>query len=113
MRERFSDIVTIARKIYNQLKFARSREHMIYALALEQTGDIAKADKEFKMMNGSFSYYEHRYQYGLFLERNEKIEEARLLFEEITEEETHLSAQERRMNRKWFNLVKEQLKVTA
>lgn len=112
-KERYNDVVTIVSKVYRQLKFNRSREHMLYALALDKLGNTEKAENEFKMMNGNFSYYEPRYEYGLFLERIGRIDDSIMIFEEITAEEKHLSSAERRDNRKWFSLAKEKLRATA
>lgn len=107
---RYADILPIAQKISKQPQFARSRAHMLYALALEKTGNSALAEKEFKTMKAKFSYYEHRYEYGLFLGRAGRLDEARQVFEEIVAEASHLSAREKRDANVWFAQAKDALK---
>jgi hypothetical protein len=83
---------------------------MLYAMALEQLGDDAAAEKEFLKMQSRFSFYEQRYQYGLFLIRKNRTGEAKNLFENILEESSHLSSRERRAANPYFRLVREELK---
>jgi hypothetical protein len=108
--EQFEKVVTTSRKICNSLQFPRSRAHMLYAMALEQLGDDAAAEKEFLKMQSRFSFYEQRYQYGLFLIRKNRTGEAKNLFENILEESSHLSSRERRAANPYFRLVREELK---
>jgi hypothetical protein len=111
---RHQEIIPIARKLYKLPQFARSRIHVLYAKALEQTGSVAAAEEEFKLMKGRYSYFEQRYEYGLFLIRQDRIEDAATIFSDIIEEQPHLSAIERNSNKVWFAKVKAELKrITA
>jgi len=111
---RYDEIIPIARKLYKLPQFARSRIHVLYAKALEQTGNIAAAEDEFKLMKGRYSYFENRYEYGLFLIRQDRIEDAATIFSDIIEEQPHLSAVERNSNKVWFAKAKAELKnITA
>jgi len=111
---RFEEIIPIARKLYKLPQFARSRIHVLYAIALEHTGNIAAAEEEFKAMKGRYSYFENRYEYGLFLIRQDRIEDAAEIFTNIIEEQPHLSAVERNSNKVWFAKAKAELKnITA
>lgn len=110
MKERYADIIPLAKKIYNRPQFARSRIHTLYAIALDYAGQPAEAEKEFKKMNGKYSYFEARYHYGLFLRRAGRADEAQQTFTAILEEESHLTPRERRYNREWFGKVKEEVK---
>lgn len=108
--KRFEDTVTAAEKIYSLPQFARSSSHICYAIALEQTGNRASAEKEFLLLKGRFSNYEARYQYGLFLQRASRDADARAIFTEMIDEGSHLSSLEKRNNRQWFSLAKDELK---
>jgi hypothetical protein len=108
--KRYEDLIRVAKKIHDRPQFARSKQHIYYAMALDFTGKKEEAEAEFKMMKGKFSNFEARYQYGCFLERAGIKEEARQLFNEVLSEVTHLSPLERRNNSKWFALIKEELK---
>jgi len=77
---------------------------------LSYTGQPEQAENEFKTLKARFANYEARYQYGLFMERSGRTDEARRLFHEILEESSQLSSKERRYNREWFGHVREQLK---
>jgi hypothetical protein len=91
-------------------QFNFSRAHVLYAAALDYAGNSQEAEKEFISMKGRFSNYEARYQYGLFLIRNNRPEEARLSFTEMIDEASHLSPVEKRYNRAWFAKSKEELR---
>jgi len=108
--KRYDDIIPLAKKIYKQPQFARSKAHIIYAIALEHTGEPELAEKEFKLMKARYSNFEARYQYGRFLARANRIEEAKQVFAEMLGEESHLTSIERRGNRQWFALTKDELK---
>lgn len=107
---RYADIISLAKKIYSIPQFTRSRAHMVYAMALSKAGNAAAAEAEFKMLNGRFSNYESRYQFGCFLIRESRQADARKLFEEILNEASHLEGKEKRDNRIWFAQVKDELK---
>nr|WP_294789881.1 hypothetical protein [uncultured Mucilaginibacter sp.] len=111
---RYEQIIPIARKLYKLPQFARSRIHVLYAKALEQTGNVTAAEEEFKSMKGRYSYFENRYEYGLFLIRQDRIEDAGQIFSDIIEEQPHLSSVERNSNKVWFAKAKAELKrITA
>ena len=111
--KRYEEIIPIAKKIYKLPQFARSRPHILYAIALGKTGNVEQAEKEFKTMKTKFSNYEARYQYGCFLENNKRPEEARQLFNEMINESSHLSSMERRQNNSWISKAKEEMKRLA
>ena len=109
-KQQYDRVIAITKRIYKLPQFPRSRAHLQYAMALEQTGNTEAAEKEFKIMKVRFACFEARYQYGMLLLRADRDEEARQVFKDIIEEATLLSPQEKRNNRKWINLAKEQLK---
>jgi hypothetical protein len=107
---RFADIIPLAKKIYKSPQFAKSRVHILYAMALAQTGNGQLAEKEFKTMNGRFAYFEARYQYALFLLKADRYDEAKQLLETIVYEGGHLSSRERRANQAWINKAKDEMR---
>lgn len=110
IKKNYVPILSLAQKIYNLPQFARSKAHIAYALSLEHTGNKAQAEKEYGSMKARFSNFEARYQYGLFLIRDNRPGEARQLFKTIAEEEQQLSSRERKHNRTFISLAKEELK---
>jgi hypothetical protein len=112
-KQRYADLVTIVQKIYKLPQFARSRAHMLYALALEKEGKPDLAEKEFLHMKARYSYFESRYHYGLFLVRANRQEEAYTVFGDIVDEFRHLSSREKRYSQPWFNKAKDELKKMA
>ncbi|HTI94358.1 MAG TPA: PLDc N-terminal domain-containing protein [Puia sp.] len=111
-KQRYTEVILMARKLYGRPQFARSKEHILYARALVNTGDPAGAEQEFMKMKARFADFEARYQYGLFLRGAGREKEARLVFEDITGEASHLSSRERRDNRAWIAKAKDELKKT-
>ena len=110
-KKRFADLILVAKKIRHLPQFSRSRAHMLYAISLGYTNNDEAAEKEFELMKARFSNYESRYHYGLFLKKCSRNEEARKTFEEMLNEATHLSSNEKRNNRNWFNQAKQQLRA--
>lgn len=110
LQQRYQEVVQKAQKLYKTPQFARSQAHLLYAMALEHTGQIDQAEKEFKLMNVRYSHFEARYQYGLFLQRGHQQQEAKAIFTALIDESGHLSARERNGNRVWIAKAKEALK---
>jgi len=111
--QQYEEVIPIAKKLYKIPQFARSKAHLAYAMSLEELGQIDEAENEFKAMKGRYSYFEQRYQYGLFLLRNERETDAWTIFSDMLNEEQHLSQMEKRSNSKWFGLAKAEIKKIA
>jgi len=109
-QERYDEVIPLAKKLYKLPQFARSKAHILYAMSLEDTGHTELAEAEFKLMKGRYSYFEQRYQYGLFLMRQDRIEDAYDLFTEMLDEEKYLGPVEKKANRIWLSKVKEELR---
>ncbi len=109
-QQRYDEIIPLAKKIYKLPQFVRSKAHMLYAMSLENTGNIEQAENEFKAMKGRYSYFEQRYQYGLFLIRQGREKDAWQIFTDMLNEEQHLGQLEKKSNRVWFVKTKEELR---
>ncbi|MDN5286440.1 MAG: hypothetical protein JWR38_2714 [Mucilaginibacter sp.] len=109
-QQRYDEVIPIAKKLYKLPQFARSKGHILYAMSLEYTGQTEQAEAEFKAMKGRYSYFEPRYQYGLFLVRAGRNNDAYQIFTDMLDEQPHLSAVERKSNRVWFARAKDELK---
>jgi len=108
--EQYAEVIPLARRIYKLPQFPRSEAHILYAKSLEELGEIQSAENEFKLMKGRYSYYGPRYEYGLFLVRQGREEEAETIFSEMLDEESHLGQMEKRNNKQWFSKVREEMK---
>lgn len=108
--EQYPELILLAKKIYRSPQFARSEAHLLYARALDISGDKAGAENEFKKMKGRFADFEARYQYCLFLQRAGREREAQGMLEDIVKEAPHLSSRERRSNYTWILKSKEELR---
>jgi hypothetical protein len=109
-QEKYAEVVPLAKRIYKLPQFARSKAHIAYAKSLEQLGKTEEAENEFKAMKGRYSYFGPRYEYGLFLIRAGREEDAAKIFTAMLDEEQHLGSVEKRSNRVWFAKAKEELK---
>ncbi len=108
---RYEEVIPLAKKLYHLPQFPRSKAHILYAMSLENTGNTELAENEFKAMKGRYSYFEPRYQYGLFLmrKRNEYAD-AEKIFTDMVNEEPQLGNMEKRNNRQWFTKAKDELR---
>jgi len=107
--QRYNDAIKVARKVYNNPAF-HTHGHVLYAMALDKVGEADLAEKEFNTMKGRYSYFEARYQCGLFLINKNRISEAQKIFNDIVNEFSYLSSFEKRNNRVWYNSAKQELR---
>lgn len=109
-QENYTEAIAMARKISGSSKFNRSKAHLLYALALEQNKELQLAENEFKAMKGRYSNFEQRYEYGQFLQRNGRDDDAYDIYSELLDELPHLGQVERNAGRVWFAKAKAELK---
>jgi hypothetical protein len=107
--QRYNDAIKVARKVYHNPAF-HTHGHVLYAMALDKIGEADLAEQEFNTMKGKYSYFEARYQYGLFLINKNRISEAKKIFNDIVNEFSYLSSFEKRNNRTWYNNAKMELR---
>jgi hypothetical protein len=108
-KKRYEDIIPLGKKLSTLPQFQRSRSHIIYASALGYAGRNQDAETEFRKMKSKFANYEARYQFGLFLIRSNRQDEACQLFRDMVSESTHLTPREKNYNREWLQLSKSEL----
>jgi len=106
----YNEVIPIAKKLYKLPQFARSKAHILYAKSLELTYQEELAENEFKLMKGRYSYFEPRYEYGMFLTRAGRDDDAWQIFTDMLNEQSHLSPVERKSNKVWFAKAKDELK---
>lgn len=83
-------------------KFTRPEDELLYAKALHQSGDTARAETAYKQIVRVHHSIEGRYHYGLLLKETGRSEEARNEFNTVLEERTLNPKHVRRLNAKWF-----------
>jgi len=109
-QQRYGEVIPLAKKLYKLPQFMRSKAHLLYAQSLEHLGKTEEAEAEFKAMKGRYSYFEQRYEYGLFLMRQDREDDAWQIFTDMLSEEPHLGSMERKTNRMWLTKAKEELR---
>ncbi len=109
-QQNYAEAIAMALKIKSLPTFNRSKSHLFYAWALEQDGKSEQAEQEFKLMKGRYSNFEQRYEYGQFLQRAGRNNEASDIYAELLDEQAHLSPAERSNGKVWFNKAKAELK---
>jgi len=112
-KKQYEKIVPLGKKLSGLPQFARSRSHIMYATSLGYAGELQEAENEFLKMKSKFAHYEARCQYGKFLMRQNRQDEAQQLFNDMVNESPHLTPRERRYNREWLQLAKGELQKLA
>ncbi|MGZ4118539.1 MAG: PLDc N-terminal domain-containing protein [Bacteroidia bacterium] len=107
--EQYEDAIKWGQKLLKSTEFNKSQAHIIYALSLEKSGKTELAENELKSMKGKYSNFECRLNYGQFLVRNNKEEQAKEVFNEILHEASHIKGGEARNNNVWFRKTREEL----
>ena len=107
---RYDEIIPLAKKIYKQPQFLRSKAHICYIRALVKTGNDTLAETEFRSLNARFSNFEARYEYGMFLIHSNREQEGKKLLSDIVGEMSHLTSMEKRSNHVWLAKARDALK---
>jgi hypothetical protein len=106
-KERYNDILPLIGKINKSPSFSQSKANLCYIVSLEKNGQNDLAENEFKKIQGRFSNFEARYEYGMFLLRAGRKEEAQDVLSLILEEVPHLSQVEKRHYGLWLSKTRE------
>lgn len=107
--ERYEDVIRAAQRILKSQDFMKSHAHVLYALSHEHLGRIEQAEQELSSMKGRYSNFEGRFNYGQFLARNNRKNEAKTVFNEILNEASNMTRGESRNFRIWFKKTREEL----
>lgn len=83
--------------------------HLLYARSLEQQGQDEPAAKQYAALVSYYPGQEARCRFGLLLERNGRRVEARRLFEEVCQAIDYGPRHQRRTQRQWYDLARQQL----
>ncbi|MEO1052177.1 MAG: hypothetical protein AAFX87_16210 [Bacteroidota bacterium] len=111
--EQFEKAVETAEKLKSGKEYKGSRPHLLYILSLEQLGRDTEAEKEFSDLNLEYSYFEARVNYGQFLLRKGRNEEATQIFEAILKESRQMNSKERRVQQNWINQARTELSALS
>ncbi len=106
---RYDDIIRIAPRVESTVNFDKHRACFCYAIALEKTGNIQKAETFFRKLDSRYANFEYRYYLGEFLIRQGKIPEAEIVFDEMIEESKRMSGREKRPHKIWIDKAQNRL----
>lgn len=109
--ERFEESLSWLNKVLQikHNKFDRPEDELLYARALHQVGDEARAEVAYRQMIRVHHSIEGRYHYGLLLKATGRSEEAKKEFSTILEERTLHPKHVRRNNAPSINGAKREL----
>lgn len=106
---RYDDIIRIAPRVESTVNFDKHRACFCYAIALEKTGNMHKAEIFFRKLDSRYANFEYRYYLGEFLIRQGKIPEAEIVFDEMIEESKRMSGREKRPHKIWIEKAQNRL----
>lgn len=84
--------------------------HLLYARALEDSGETGKALEEYEALAAGYPGEEGRVRYGLLLKRQGRNDEARAMFDEVIKHASASPAHYRREQREWIDQARRELK---
>lgn len=84
-------------------KFDRPEDELLYARALDRTGEKEKAEAAYKQYIRVHHSLEARYHYGVMLKEQGRIDEARNEFKTVIEERNLHPKHVRRFNARWVS----------
>ena len=106
----FEKTILCAQKISANQGFRKSKASFLYALALEKTGDLSKAEEILRTFDAPYSNFMERLELARFLIRHNKLKEGKEVYQEMILESENMSKPNYRQNR---NLIKKAKEETA
>lgn len=103
----WNKVMDIAEKIKSNSKFKKSKASFLYALALEQNGDIDKAEELLTHFDAPYSNYQERLELADFYLRNGKQKASSELIQEMITESEGMSKISLRQNAATLKKIKE------
>ncbi|WP_143059278.1 hypothetical protein [Chitinophaga arvensicola] len=94
---------------FKGVRMSKAEDELMYAQALEQVGETAKAEEAYQKIIQVHHSLEAMYYYGLLLKKQVRIPEARAQFEKTRAEIDLHPRYIRRTIRKWVRLSKKEL----
>jgi hypothetical protein len=110
---RYNDSVVNYEKVLlqkNYINLRKQEDDLLYARALEGIGAPGKAEEEYKRVTRVHHSMEGMYYYGLFLKKNNRMQEADAQFHAVIDEIDLHPRYVRRLNRQWVSLAKRELR---
>ncbi len=92
-----------AQNSYNRLD--RPEDELLYARALDYTGDLVRAEAEYQSCIRVHHSLEAMYHYGMLLKKMNRPEEAKAQFRAVKEQKDLHPKYVRRMNARWIRLA--------
>lgn len=108
--EKYDDVIQSAQLILRHPDFQKAHAHVLYALALEKTGKLAEAEAELASFGGKYSNFEGRLNYGRFLKRNGRADDAKAVLEDIVASADKMTNREAAPFRNWIRMAHDELK---
>lgn len=104
----FQDCKTTLEQIIEHNPDFKSQDgHLLYARTLEALSDNDAALHEYQVLSEYYSGYEARCRYALLLQKHGRVEQAKILFNEIVQHAKNLSPDRRKLQRDWINIAKQ------
>lgn len=101
----------LERLIEHNPQFRSADGHLLYARALEQLAETAKAEDEYRALAEYFAGPEARYRYALLLKRLGRVAEARALLEQIETYARRAPKHYRHLHQEWLALTRQELQT--
>ncbi len=89
--------------------YKNQEAHLLYAMNLQQLGDVEKALEEYDVLAGYYSGPEPTYRYAMLLKEQGKIAKANQLFESIMRTVELSPKYYSSLHREWIQLTKKEL----
>lgn len=100
---------TLDRLIAHNPGFKSTDGHLLYARSLEEEGNLAKAVREYAVLEGSYPGAEARLRYGLLLKRMGQTDDARRVLSELIQSAQLGPRHYRKAQSEWLNRAAREL----
>ncbi|PWK19341.1 hypothetical protein LX92_04194 [Maribacter polysiphoniae] len=107
--EQYAEVIAKIKVIEDSPRFKKSKAMFLYGLALEKTGDIAKAETLLEQFNAPYSRYQERLGLAKFYIRNGQTEKARTILNDISTESVGMSKPSYKLHQEYIKKAKEML----
>lgn len=100
--DKFEKVILYSEKAKTKFGFKKSRAQFLYGLALEKLERFDEAEIELRNTNHSYSNFEERLSLAKFLVNRDKIDDAKEILNQILDESSYMTKQNKRINNQFF-----------
>lgn len=105
----FEEVIGYTKRIEGNSKFKKSKASFLYGMALDKKDIPELAEEQLRTFDAPYSNFMERLELARFLIRQKKLEDGKIIYNEMISESENMSKQGNKMNRNLIKKAKEEV----